>query len=430
MSSLSLSQPLLRRAEEVSEKQPSQALMLELLEGIISSAMDAIVSVDAEQRVVLFNPAAEEMFGVKREEAIGASLERFIPTHFREAHARDVEHFGETGVSNRRMGSLGSVMGLRSNGEEFPLEASISQVEVAGEKLFTVILRDSTERVQTEGELRQARAALESHAANLERAVAERTAQLRASVGELQAFCYSLSHDLRAPLRAIQTFTKITLDEYGAGLGQDGKELMTRVAVAAERMDHLIQDVLIFSQVSRQDIPTTTISLEKLIQDIMFERPEFQPPNAEIRFETPLLPVLANQASLTQCLTNLLSNAVKFVAPGVKPRVRIWTELRPGEAGHEPDVPTSSAEGNRADRVRLWVEDNGIGIETEAQHKIFELFQRLHSEYPGSGIGLAIVRKAVERMGGNLGVESELGKGSKFWIELARESVSQASSNA
>jgi signal transduction histidine kinase len=236
-------------------------------------------------------------------------------------------------------------------------------------------------------------------------------------------------------LRAIQTFTKITLDEYGAGLGQDGKELMTRVAVAAERMDHLIQDVLIFSQVSRQDIPITSIALEKLIQDIMFERPEFQPPNAEIHFESPLLPVLANQASLTQCLTNLLSNAVKFVAPGVKPRVRIWTELRrggpDGPAGTVPDgdLPTGPAEENRAQMVRLWVEDNGIGIEADAQHKIFELFQRLHSEYPGSGIGLAIVRKAVERMGGNLGVESELGKGSRFWIELPRVPVSQVSSN-
>jgi signal transduction histidine kinase len=121
----------------------------------------------------------------------------------------------------------------------------------------------------------------------------------------------------------------------------------------------------------------------------------------EIMLKTPLLPVLGHEASLTQCLTNLLSNAVKFVAHGVKPQVLVRTELL-------------------NDTVRLWVQDNGLGIPRQAQAKIFEIFQRLHkeSEYEGTGIGLAIVRKAVERMGGRVGVESEPGKGSRFWLEL------------
>ena len=146
-----------------------------------------------------------------------------------------------------------------------------------------------------------------------------------------------------------------------------------------------------------------TVNLQKLVGDIIHERPELQPPRAELKVEAPLLPVWAHEASLTQCLTNLLGNAVKFVAPGVTPRVRVYSEARDGQ-------------------VRLWVEDNGIGIEPEAQRKLFEMFHRVHTErqYEGTGMGLAIVRKAIERMGGQTGVESALGQGSRFWLELPK----------
>src|SRR5581483_10683852 len=159
--------------------------------------------------------------------------------------------------------------------------------------------------------------------------------------------------------------------------------------------------VLAFSKVSRDEMELKPVEVRDLIGQIIHERPELQPPQAEIRVEGPWPAVLGHEASLTQCLTNLLANAVKFVAPGVKPKVRIRAETK----GQE---------------VRLWFEDNGIGIEPSAQTKLFGMFQRLHAakNYEGTGIGLAIVHKAIERMHGKVGVESKPGQGSKFWIQL------------
>jgi len=168
-------------------------------------------------------------------------------------------------------------------------------------------------------------------------------------------------------------------------------------------VDRLIQDVLAYTRLSRRDIMLEPVDVERLIQDIIQERPELQKPKAEIRIEGPLPPIMGHGASLTQCISNLLDNAVKFVAPGVKPRVRVYTE------------PVDH-------KMRLWFEDNGIGIDQAGQTKLFEMFQRVHGthQYEGTGIGLAIVRKAVDRMKGEVGVESEAGKGSRFWLQLPK----------
>jgi PAS domain S-box-containing protein len=250
---------------------------------------------------------------------------------------------------------------------------------------------------------KQAEAAVAEARDHLEQVVEERTAELRRTVSELEAFCYSLSHDMRGPLRAIQSYIQIVLQRCQAQIGSPEKEFMQKSISAAHRMDQLIQDVLAFSRLSRQEVTIHAMDVDRLAREIIHERPEFQPPHAEVRVEGPLLPMLGHEALLTQCLTNLLGNAVKFVARGVKPQVRIYSQV----AG---------------DKVRLWVEDNGIGIEKGAQQKLFGLFQRLHrdTEYEGTGVGLAIVRRAAERMGGQVGVESEPGRGSRLWVELRR----------
>ena len=224
---------------------------------------------------------------------------------------------------------------------------------------------------------------------------------------------------MRAPLRAIKTLTHIVLEDHGAILPPEAGDLLNKV-VAAARMDKLMGDVLAFSRVSRQPISLRPVNLQELIQNLLAERPELQPPRAEITVEDPLLPVLGHEASLNQCLANLLGNAVKFVPPGVKPKVRVRTELV------EPSEPGIAARP----RVRLWVEDNGIGISPEGQQKVFELFVRLTGDYEGTGLGLAIVKKAAERMGGRAGVESEPGKGSRFWLELPHLASSQMSHGA
>ena len=166
----------------------------------------------------------------------------------------------------------------------------------------------------------------------------------------------------------------------------------------------LIQDVLTYSRVAREKIELSTVDVEQLVHQIIDERPDLQPPKVEILIQAPLPPVCGHEAYLSQCISNLLDNGVKFVPPGTQPRIRIRSETNDG-------------------LVRLWFEDNGVGIPKEAQERIFGLFQRMHTEkeFPGTGVGLTIVRKAVERMDGKVGVESEPGKGSRFWMQLRKE---------
>jgi PAS domain S-box-containing protein len=237
----------------------------------------------------------------------------------------------------------------------------------------------------------------------LEQTVTERTARLKETLAELESFSYSISHDMRAPLRSMQGFAAILMEECADEISPEAKACLDRITAAAERMDRLIQDVLTFSRVARADFVTERVDLHRLVNGIMESYPNLHSPKATITVEGKLPTVLGNTAGLTQCLSNLLGNAVKFVAPGVSPEVRVWSEPLVGQADSW---------------VRLYVKDNGIGIPPEAYDKIFEMFHRLSKKYDGTGIGLAIVKKAVERMGGKVGLTSVPGSGSTFWLDL------------
>ena len=251
------------------------------------------------------------------------------------------------------------------------------------------------ERIQAEERVKKLNAELEQR-------IADRTAALKETVGDLEAFSYSVSHDMRAPLRAMQGFAEKLREEYsGKPLDAEGEDYLSRISRAAVRLDSLIQDVLTYTRVLRAEVPIHEINLERLIGDLVEAYPEWHAPRAEIRIQRPLPLIQGNEALLTQCVSNLIGNAVKFVAPGVKPCVTIRAE-RIGA------------------RTRIWFEDNGIGIARENHGRIFRLFERIYpaSQFKGTGVGLTIVRKAIERMNGQVGFESELGKGSKFWIQL------------
>lgn len=235
----------------------------------------------------------------------------------------------------------------------------------------------------------------------LERTVAERTAKLRETVGELEAFSYSIAHDMRAPLRALQGFGRFLSDEYSDKLGATGQLYLSRITSSADRMDQLIKDVLDYSKVVRGSFPMEPVDLKPLLLGIIDSYPSLHPEHATILFEGDFPEVFAHKASLTQCFSNLLGNAVKFVDPGVRPIVHVSAEV----IGRF---------------VRVFIKDNGIGIPADQHERIFAIFQRGSPDYEGTGIGLAIVKKAVERMGGKVGVDSELGKGSTFWVELQR----------
>lgn len=281
---------------------------------------------------------------------------------------------------------------------------------------------------------------VQSHAAELEQRVAERTAQLRERAAEieqmnralanlledlrasnlslsetaeklkevneeLEAFGYSVAHDLRAPLRAMQGFARAMLEDCADQLDDTGREYAQRIVGAGQRLDGMIQDLLAYSRVARTDIELHPTPLETAVaQALSALQTEADAREAQILVEGPLPQVLAHSTTLAQVIGNLISNALKFTAPGVAPEVRVWAE-------------------ERGSAARLWVQDNGIGIAPEHHKRIFRVFERLHGveAYPGTGIGLAIVRKGVERMGGRVGVESEVGKGSRFWIEFRKE---------
>jgi signal transduction histidine kinase len=237
---------------------------------------------------------------------------------------------------------------------------------------------------------------------DLERRVMERTESLKETRDQLETFCYSIAHDLRAPLRAMQGFSQALLEDFGSRLDADGRDYAQRISGAAHRMDALVMDLLNYSRLSRQDLQFTAIELRPLLEGVLAEMAELvSQSNANIRLEGSFPTVTGHEPTLRLVLTNLISNAVKFVQTGVTPQVKIWSVDRKG-------------------RARLWIEDNGIGIAPEHQDRIFGVFERLQASeaFPGTGMGLAIVRKGIERMGGAVGVESELGVGSRFWIEL------------
>lgn len=227
--------------------------------------------------------------------------------------------------------------------------------------------------------------------------------QLRETVQELEAFSYSIAHDMRAPLRSMQGFAEILETEHAEQLDQAGRDYLRRIATAANRMDALILDILNYSKVGHGELLLLPVDAGRLIREIVSTYPTLRPERAEIVVQEPLPPVMANEAALTQVVSNLLGNAVKFVAPGVRPRVTVRSDQHNGF-------------------VRLWFEDNGIGIPERLHPRLFKIFSRLQrrEDYEGTGIGLAIVRKAAERMHGSVGVESAEDTGSRFWVKLIK----------
>jgi signal transduction histidine kinase len=209
---------------------------------------------------------------------------------------------------------------------------------------------------------------------------------------------------MRAPLRAMQSFAQFLVEEYGSKLDQQGVDYLQRITRASVRLDRLIQDVLSYTKVLHSRVPMELVDLDRLVRDLVDTFPNGQPIQPEIRIQGTLPPVMGNVALLAQCVSNLLSNGAKFVAPGTTPRLEV------------------SAETMEDTSIRVWFKDNGIGIAPENHERVFRLFERIQpaTEYEGTGIGLTIVRKAAERMGAQVGFESQLGNGCNFWIQLPK----------
>lgn len=368
---------------------------------IIESAMDAIITIDQDQRIILFNSAAQKMFLCSREDAMGQPIERFIPHRFRDAHHHHIHTFGKTGVTSRHMGALGEISGIRSNGEEFPIEASISQVEIGGSKFFTVILRDETVRKQQEE-------AIHRFNEELEQRVAARTSELTLANKDLESFSYTVSHDLRAPLRAIEGFANILLEDHFDHLDAEAKRLLKVISTNIHQMSALIDDLLTFARLSRQSITINKVPMHSLAESVGFwfirHDPRYE--NSELRID-PLPDAQGDQAMLKQVWQNLIGNAFKFSRGRERPIIEIGAF-------------------QRDDECIYYVRDNGVGFDPSYAHKLFGVFQRLHSahEFEGTGVGLAIVHRIIDKHGGRIWAESALNKNAIFYFSLPSHQTS------
>ncbi|HUR57155.1 MAG TPA: chemotaxis protein CheB [Opitutaceae bacterium] len=296
-------------------------------------------------------------------------------------------------------------------GESYTLEVRFREAATGTYRWFlkrSIVVNDAEGRLQKRigicidiEEQKRAQYILAAHAGALEEQVQSRTGELRETIGELEAFSYSVSHDMRAPLRALQGFAQLLLQKNEATLDARSVDQLRRINLSAARLDALIGDVLTYSRLLRGEIELQPVRLDELIPRVIATYPQLTANGAEIAIEGDLPTVVANEASLTQVISNLLTNAVKFVAPGTVARVRIHAETIEADA-------------------RVWIVDNGIGIDARDHERIWTIFTRIGRarDYDGTGIGLAIVRKAIERMHGTIGLESAPGEGSRFWLQL------------
>lgn len=313
-------------------------------------------------------------------------------------------------VKSRKDEVFGALVFMHPAPEVFGQEAEDIVVGLAAEaaiaienaRLYDALAHELAAKSRTEAELREVQQRLHEHARELEQKVEERTASLREAVTQMEEFSYTVSHDLRSPLRAMYGYADALIEDYGPKLDDTAREYLRRIQRASRRMDALTTDLLTYSRVARAEVKLEPVHLEPIVHGIIEHYPELQPGSADLVLKTPFLPVQGHAPSLTQCLANLLANAAKFVRPSERPAITLGTE-------------------SRNDRVRIWIEDRGIGIDPRYQAKLFRIFERVPNKapYEGTGIGLAIVRKAADKMGGTCGVDSDGTHGSRFWIELA-----------
>jgi PAS domain S-box-containing protein len=344
---------------------------------LVEASNDAIFSTRLDGTILSWNRGAERLFGYGAEEIEGGSLSLLSPpaqsAELRESLAGLAR--GQTLVGHE-------TTCRRKDGRLVQVSVTISPIRDAPGHVTagSVVARDITEQKRTEEALRDV-----NH--------------------ELDTFASTVSHDLRSPLRQLAGLVEALVEDYGDALDEPGRRLARRLSSVASRMDALTQRLLDYSRVSRVALPLGPVGLDEIVHDACAQLAE------EIRFRdarvkiSPRLPsVIAHESTLAHVIGNLLSNAIKYVEPDVRPMIRVWAE-------------------ERGEWTRLWVEDNGLGIEPRFHERIFHPFERLQGfdAYAGTGLGLAIVKKGVERMGGRAGVESEFRQGSRFWVELKKE---------
>lgn len=367
---------------------------------ILEAALDAIITIDHEGKIADFNLAAEQMFAYTHDEATGKEMAQLIvPPSLREQHRRGLAKYLATGhgpVIGQRL----ELPAMRSDGSEFPAELTVTRIAFDGPPMFAGHIRDISGRKIAERRLHESEERLRKLNDELEKRVEERTAELESANKELEAFTYSVSHDLRAPLRHIDAFSRMVLDT-GKELPDQLRHYLTRIGDGVRRMNDLIEDLLSLAHVTRQELTLRVTGLNSIINPVI-EELKRDTVERRIEWRAAQLPfVECDPLLMRQVFRNLLDNAVKFTRP---------REIATIEIGTMEDQ----------DQLAIFVRDNGVGFSMKYAEKLFGVFERLHrqEDFEGTGVGLAIVQRIIQRHGGRVWAEAELNRGATFYLTL------------
>jgi PAS domain S-box-containing protein len=362
-----------------------------MFERLFENSPDGIVVVDGNGVIRKVNRQAEGIFGFMREELIGQRIEFLMPERFRERHHQHIKsYFADP--RPRKMGVGLDLYGRSQDGREFPLDILLAPIATNEGTWAFAVIRDITVQKQNEARISE-----------LNTELTRQVQQLASTNRELEAFSYSVSHDLRAPLRHVIGFVDLLNSKAGESLDEKSRHYMEVITEAAKKMGELIDDLLAFSRMGRAEMLKSRVDLASLVHDIAEDVAQ-EATDREIEWViNPLPQVLGDSSMLRQVIFNLLSNAVKFTRS--RPHARIEVGATDDEA-----------------EVRVYVRDNGVGFDATYVNKLFGLFQRLHrsDEFEGTGVGLAIVQRIVSRHGGRTWAEGEVDQGATFWFSLPK----------